>query len=253
MTGWITALGPEGTALALLILGHVLGDFLFQTDAMAKNKHKFGPLLSHGAIVIVVHVVAFVPLLSLKTAPIVLFVGVFHLLIDAVSARFRQQEATSVHKFLGDQMGHLLVILVGWSLIDASAVTVAPVMTALGGGAGLPWAELSTGALYVSAFVFAHDGGNAIVRSVLPADGPESTDAENDLEAGSLIGSLERWIILLLGLAGRWEAVAFVIAAKSIARFEELKKRPFAEYFLVGTLASVLVAIILAVLVSVLV
>lgn len=253
MTGWITALGPEGTALALLLLGHVLGDFLFQTDEMAKNKHQFGPLLSHGAIVIVVHVVAFIPLLSLQTASIVLFVGGFHLLIDAVSARFRQFDATSVHRFLGDQLAHLLIILVGWSLMDASALTVAPMVTALGGAAGLPWAEMTTGALYVSAFVFAHEGGNTIVRGVLPDEGPESADEQDDLEAGSLIGSLERWIIILLGLAGRWEAVGLVIAAKSIARFEELKKRAFAEYFLVGTLASVLVAIILAVLVSVLV
>jgi formate/nitrite transporter FocA (FNT family) len=43
------------------------------------------------------------------------------------------------------------------------------------------------------------------------------------------------------------------VAAKSIARFEELKQREFAEYFLVGTLASVLVGIGLVALVSVLV
>lgn len=253
MTGWLTALGPEGTALALLLLGHVLGDFIFQTDEMAKNKHQFGPLLSHGGIVIVVHVVAFIPLLTLQTALIVVFVGVFHLLIDAVSARFRHREATSAHLFLSDQMAHLLIILVGWSLMDSSALTVAPVVTALGGEARLPWAEMTTGALYVSAFVFAHEGGNTIVRGVLPEEGPESKEEEDDLEAGSLIGSLERWIIILLGLAGRWEAVALVVAAKSIARFEELKKRAFAEYFLVGTLTSVLVAIVLVVLVSVLV
>jgi hypothetical protein len=235
----------------LLLLGHVLGDFLFQTDEMAENKHRCGPLLSHSGIVIVVHVVSFVPLLTLETALIVVFVGVFHFVIDAVSARLRRQEATSAHLFLGDQLAHLLIILVGWSLMDSSALTVAPVVTALGGEARLPWAEMTTGAFYVSAFVFAHEGGNTIVRGVLPEEGPESK--EDDLEAGSLIGSLERWIIILLGLAGRWEAVALVVAAKSIARFEELKKRAFAEYFLVGTLASVLVAIVLVVLVSALV
>jgi hypothetical protein len=251
MTGWITALGLEGTALALLLLGHVLGDFTFQTDELARNKHQFVPLLSHGGIILVVHVVAFIPLLTLNTALIVVVITVSHVLIDAVSSRFRQQAATSVVLFLSDQMAHLLIIIVGWSLMYPSAVTAAPVVTALGGVARVPWAEMTTGALYISTFVFAHKGGNAIVRGVLPEEGPEST--EDDLEAGSLIGSLERWIIILLGLAGRWEAVALVVAAKSIARFEELKKRAFAEYFLVGTLASVLVAIVLVVLVSVLV
>lgn len=252
MSGWLTALGPGGTALALLFLGHVLGDFVFQTDEMAKNKHRVSPLLSHVGIVIVVHVVAFIPLLTPQTALIVVLVGVFHFLIDAVSARLRHQGTTSAHHlFLGDQMAHLLIILVGWSLMDSSAWTVAPVVTTLGGVDRLPWPEMTTGALYVSAFVFAHEGGNTIVRGVLPKKGPESE--EDDLEVGYLIGSLERWIILLLGLAGLWEAVALVVAVESIARFEELKKRAFAEYFLVGTLTSVLVAIILVVLVSILV
>ena len=64
---------------------------------------------------------------------------------------------------------------------------------------------------------------------------------------GSRIGTLERWI-LVLGVAGRWKAVALVLGAKSIARFEE----PFTEYFIVGTPSSLLVAIALAVLAPVL-
>jgi len=46
MTGWLTALGPAGTALALLLLGHVLGDFVFQTDELARTKHRVGPFSS---------------------------------------------------------------------------------------------------------------------------------------------------------------------------------------------------------------
>lgn len=251
MNGWLTGLGPEGTALALLLLGHVLGDFVFQTDELAKKKHRLLPLLLHIGIVVVVHVVTFLPLLTAQTALIVGSIGVFHFLIDAVSARIRHRQAPSVSLFLGDQTAHLLVIIVSWSLLDPSTWTVSPVVTALGGMNGLPWTELTIGAVYISAFVFAHEGGNTIVSGVLPDEGPEST--EKDLEVGSLIGTLERWIILLLGLAGRWESVALVVAAKSIARFEELKKRAFAEYFLVGTLTSVLVAMGLVILVSVLV
>lgn len=253
MSGWLTGLGPAGTALALLLLGHVLADFAFQTDEMARTKHRAGPLLSHGGIVLVVHLLAFVPLLTLQTALLVGFVGVAHLLIDAVSARLRQREATAAHHlFLGDQLAHLLVILVGWSLLDASSLAAAPVVTTLGGVGRLPWADITTGAIYLAAFVFAHEGGNTIVRGVLPEEGPEP-ETEDDLEVGYLIGSLERWIILLLGLAGLWEAVAIVVAVKSIARFEDLKQRAFAEYFLVGSLTSILVAIVLVAVVSVLV
>ena len=44
-------------------------------------------------------------------------------------------------------------------------------------------------------------------------------------------------------LVGAEAAVGFVIAAKTIARFKQLDDRGFAEYYLLGTLASVSVAI----------
>jgi hypothetical protein len=43
-------------------------------------------------------------------------------------------------------------------------------------------------------------------------------------------------------LAGRFGAVGFVIAAKTMARFKVLDNRDFAEYFLVGTFLSLLSA-----------
>ena len=252
MSGWLTGVGPAGTALALLLLGHVLGDFVFQPDAMAKHKHRVGPLLTHVGVVTVVHLLAFLPLLTLQTGMVVVAIGVAHLLIDTITSRLRHRSVMpEPHRFLGDQLAHLLVILVGWSLLDASAWTGAPVVTALGGMGRLPWDELTTGAVYVAAFAFAHVGGNTIVRGVLPELELESET--EDLEVGYLIGTLERWIILLLGLAGLWEAVAIVVAVESIARFEELKERAFAEYFIIGTLTSVLVATVLVVLVSTLV
>lgn len=251
MSGWLTALGPEGTALALLLTGHVLGDFVFQTDELAEKKHQWTPLLTHTGIVFVVHLVVFIPLLTPRTGLLVLSVGVSHFLIDAVTARVRRRKGTSALLFPVDQIAHLLILFVGWSLIGSEVWTDALVVSSLGGSDSLPWSVMTTGAIYLSAFIFAHEGGNTIVQGVLPDDGPESEG--EDLEAGSLIGTLERWIVLLLGIVGLWESIALVVAVKSIARFQELKQRAFAEYFLVGTLTSVLVAIVLVVLVSALV
>jgi len=63
---------------------------------------------------------------------------------------------------------------------------------------------------------------------------------ESGLErAGRAIGLFERFIILTFVLLSQYTALAFVLAAKSIARFKELEDRNFAEYYLVGTLASV--------------
>jgi len=64
---------------------------------------------------------------------------------------------------------------------------------------------------------------------------------------GATIGALERLLIVALVLSGAEAAVGFVIAAKTIARFRQLDDRGFAEYYLLGTLASVSVAIFSAI------
>jgi hypothetical protein len=61
---------------------------------------------------------------------------------------------------------------------------------------------------------------------------------------GATIGILERILIVVFVLTGSEAAVGFVVAAKTLARFRLLDDRDFAEYYLLGTLASVAVAIV---------
>ncbi len=63
---------------------------------------------------------------------------------------------------------------------------------------------------------------------------------------GSTIGILERILIVVFVLTGTDVAIGFVVAAKTLARFKLLDDRAFAEYYLLGTLASVAVAIVSA-------
>lgn len=60
---------------------------------------------------------------------------------------------------------------------------------------------------------------------------------------GATIGALERLLVVAFILVGAEVAVGFVLAAKTIARFRQLDDRGFAEYYLLGTLASWSVAI----------
>lgn len=65
------------------------------------------------------------------------------------------------------------------------------------------------------------------------------------LRAGRTIGILERWIVLLLTVIGQFGLIGLVITAKSIARFRRLEHDPeFAEYYLLGTLYSILMALL---------
>jgi len=55
---------------------------------------------------------------------------------------------------------------------------------------------------------------------------------------GSIIGILERLIIVLLSLLNLWSSIALVFTAKSIARFKQLEDKGFAQKYLIGTLLS---------------
>jgi hypothetical protein len=61
---------------------------------------------------------------------------------------------------------------------------------------------------------------------------------------GATIGVLERLLIVLFVVTGSTAAIGFVVAAKTLARFKQLDDRDFAEYYLLGTLASVSVALV---------
>ncbi len=69
----------------------------------------------------------------------------------------------------------------------------------------------------------------------------------SELSRGRLIGVLERALALTLVLLGEYGALGLVVAAKALARFRGMEERDFAEYFLIGTLASLLVALVVGV------
>ena len=105
----------------------------------------------------------------------------------------------------------------------------------------------------ISAYLFVIDGGTRIVRgilnkfpmlyhSVLKELNKDSGDA-NEENVGEWIGVLERVLALTFVLMGSFTALAFVLAAKSIARFKKLEEKPFAEYYILGTSASLIVAL----------
>ncbi len=112
--------------------------------------------------------------------------------------------------------------------------------------------------------LFVIRGGTYIVRGVLRKSGtlkprdrvhfsdtnkvsedflPMIVDVE-EYNRGRLIGNLERIVLTIVVAAGSYAALGFLVAAKGLVRFEEFEKsRDFTEYFLIGTLSSVLVAL----------
>lgn len=69
--------------------------------------------------------------------------------------------------------------------------------------------------------------------------------------AGHVIGNMERMLTLVFVMLGQYEAIGFLLAAKSLLRFKETDTVK-SEYVLVGTLLSFGMAILLGVLVKLL-
>lgn len=66
---------------------------------------------------------------------------------------------------------------------------------------------------------------------------------EGEYNTGRLIGMLERIFVFLFVLFSQYTAIGFILAAKGVARFPDFKSRTFAEYVLIGTLLSTLLAL----------
>ena len=100
--------------------------------------------------------------------------------------------------------------------------------------------------------LFVTRGGAFIVRGVLNKVGAlpltqRKPDEEMDLlefNRGRIIGVLERFIVLLLMAVQAYPTIAFLMAAKGLIRSKDLESRDFAEYFLIGTLASMCLALL---------
>jgi hypothetical protein len=73
----------------------------------------------------------------------------------------------------------------------------------------------------------------------------DRTDLPTDVgeyNRGRVIGAFERSLVFYLVYNGQFATIGLIFTAKGLARFEELKNRDFAEYFLVGTLVSITLA-----------
>lgn len=103
----------------------------------------------------------------------------------------------------------------------------------------------TTTLIYSLSYIVAVVLGHFFVRIILRRYSlPEKGGLEG---AGATIGILERIFTLTLVLIGQYTALVLILTAKSIARFEELKNRKFAEYYLIGTLSSMLFAMLIGI------
>lgn len=146
----------------------------------------------------------------------------------------------------GHRRGRLLLLVE--AVIVLAALVVGQLLAKLvtPSVAGYRWGGVG---LYATGYLYVCIRGQILVRSVLELPALQMRRDEDrtagaiDIARGRTIGSLERAIALTLVLLGQYGALGLIVAAKSVARFKALEDREFAEYFLIGTLASLLLAL----------
>jgi hypothetical protein len=143
--------------------------------------------------------------------------------------------------------GGTLIAIELLALAAAAAVGKLLAPLAVPNPAGLRWGQVL---LLVTGYLYVCGRGAVLVRSVLELPTLQMRRDEDrnvgaiEVSRGRMIGILERAIGLTLVLLGQYGALGLIIATKSLARFKALEDREFAEYFLIGTLASLLLALL---------
>ena len=215
-----------------LLLAHVVADFIAQPDAMIRRKTEPAIFVLHILVVFCLSWGALGGAWQLS-----LMVAAAHLIIDAIKTwALPDTWRDSLPAFLGDQAAHILTL--------AAAAILMPETMQTGYWADYV-ADLRSPVILVSgAIVSIWAGGFAVGLLMKPytdqfAAGEAGPTDEGLDNAGRMIGKLERGLIFLFLCVGEATATGFLIAAKSVLRFDTASKGQKAgEYVIIGTLAS---------------
>lgn len=212
------------TGLACLT-AHMLADFIFQPDWMVAQKHRPGILLLHALVVF-----ALTTLVLGGSLLLAAILALAHLAIDAIKVYATPpQQRDRLWPYLGDQCAHLITIaLAAYLMPEAFSRGV--------------WAEhaqaLRPPMLLVIGLIAATFAGGPAVGGLMARYKAQAQPDGLD-SAGRIIGLLERALIYLMVIVGDPIGIGFLIAAKSILRFDTASQsREISEYVIIGTLAS---------------
>ena len=224
-----------------LLLAHLLGDFLLQPTSWVLNKENY----KHKSIYLYFHtllhgILAWILVFQLDFGWYALVLALLHGFIDFLKLKF-QRASSKRSWFVVDQILHFGVLLA----IGSFYCKLMPDWTVFNNQF---W-------IIITSLLFLTKPTSVILKNVISIWSPENA-SQNDTSlqnAGNYIGMLERLLIFCFLVTNHFEAIGFLLAAKSIFRFGDLKEatdRKLTEYVLIGTLLSFGIAIFVGLLVQ---
>jgi uncharacterized membrane protein len=223
--------------LLKFFIAHFIGDFLLQPPSWVKAKQakKLGAWqlyvhsLIHGILILIL----------VWDQKFIVWAGILaliHLMIDATKS-LMQTRRNQRWLFFIDQLFHFISIYVIWLFFENKF----PSFSFLNNGKII---------LLITLLIFLTRPMSVAVKIFISKWTPdtESGDDTASLQsAGQYIGILERLLVFIFMISNEWQAVGFLLAAKSVFRFgnlQEAKDRKLTEYILIGTLVSFGVAVL---------
>jgi hypothetical protein len=246
--------------LALLFLVHIFADFYCQPISWVKDKNEkhiksfklVQHCLVHGILVFIVLSFGGYAMSSALYGS--LFIFITHFLIDVVKSYLPQ---LSVYFFI-DQLLHIIMLIIMWGCLTGQADnTIRYIIAAL----DYKFIAVLTAYIIVlkpTAIIIKMllEQWSEIARGNSNNNENEEQDTKSQAEdedrkslvsAGKVIGLIERLLILTFVLLNQFTGIGFLLAAKSVFRFGDLKEKndhKMTEYVMLGTLLSVTITVI---------
>lgn len=230
----------------LQLIAQILADFIFQTDLWTRHKRRYGfrskILYWH---VTIVFVLSYSFSFQWDFFFFSIIISLVHLVVDGFKfgiSDFKIGRIKPFKKivFFVDQFMHLgtvaLTVFIFNNLLDINPYITIPIT--------------NHHMLIILGYLVCLKPANILIREVFSIYNLKiiNKPKEDLLNAGKLIGIIERVLTLTLLLIGQYEAIGFIIAGKSILRYER-EKTSKTEYVLVGTLLSFGIAIIIGIII----
>jgi len=214
---------------------HLLADFIFQPQSWCSLKEEKRVTKIHFYHAVIVFVCSLILSFSFSFWWAALLIAVSHLIVDLMKSYLFQKKFWRKKLFFIDQALHLAAItcIVYWFLQSHWF--------------NFPFAAISIHNVFIIfALIACTKPANIFIRKFMEANGILPMQENTLLNAGRIIGSLERVISFALIAFNQFAAVGFIIAAKSILRFKDLDTAK-TEYVLIGSLLSFGIAILLGI------
>ncbi|WP_257669137.1 DUF3307 domain-containing protein [Parapedobacter tibetensis] len=233
------------TLFLKLLLAHIIGDFCFQPNSWVADKRKYKYKSKKLYLHTFIHAALVATAFGFNTRYWMgfLFIIVSHYLIDLVKL-YAENRKNALLYFSLDQALHLIILAIvthHYQPFDYSFTGI-----------------LSTPhLLFITALALVIFVPAVLIKMMIAQWRLETKDRQGSslfqeedslIRAGRFIGILERLFVFIFIITDHWEAVGFLLAAKSIFRFGDLregKDRKLTEYVLIGTLLSFGIAILI--------